>query len=294
MLRRGRGSCFFVRLLWRRTLDLGLVEQLLHSLFLRLLVEMILDLRTHFLKLRNRALALFLDLDDVEAELGLHRRGNLAGLELEGDISEFRNHLILQKETEIASLRAGTRILGDFLRDGLEILALCKARLDGLGLVLSLDEDVTRPDFLLRLDVLDGVRVELLDRVLGHRILAGLLEENLHQRLFAQEFDTGGEILALTQLGVFRGLGHKLHIDEKADDLLALLLVERHARRDLAEGNLQFALGQRFSVDRRDDGVRVGLGRGILGVCGGHGQHRKNGRRSQETAKACGTITHHG
>ena len=54
----------------------------------------------------NRRLlrALVLDLDDVPAELRLHRIGDLARVHLEGDVGEFRHHLALGEIAEIAAV----------------------------------------------------------------------------------------------------------------------------------------------------------------------------------------------
>src|SRR5207302_81047 len=74
-----------------------------------------LDLRLDLLEVGGLAGALFLDLDDVPAELRLHGVGDLAGLEREGDGGEFRHHLFLGEEAEIAAI-GGAGVLGLLLR----------------------------------------------------------------------------------------------------------------------------------------------------------------------------------
>ena len=81
--------------------------------------------------------------------------GNLAGLQLEGDIGEFRHHLVLGEEAEVAAVgRAG--ILRLFLGDFGEIAALLQFVGDRLRLVLGLDQDVAGVDLLLAGDLLGG------------------------------------------------------------------------------------------------------------------------------------------
>ena len=65
--------------------------------------DVIFDLRLDLFEGRRRLGALVLDLDDVPAELGLHRIGNLALVELECDLGEFRHHLLLGEIAEIAA-----------------------------------------------------------------------------------------------------------------------------------------------------------------------------------------------
>src|SRR5260370_28403626 len=59
------------------TLDLGALAQLRHVVGLRLARHIGLDLALDLVKIRRLALSLFLDLDDVPAELRLHAIGDL-------------------------------------------------------------------------------------------------------------------------------------------------------------------------------------------------------------------------
>src|SRR3954468_18256689 len=89
-------------------LDFGFRAQLGDVVGLGLAGDILLDLRLDLLEIRRLAAALFLDLDDVPAELRLHGVGDLARLEREGDCREFRHHLLLGEEAEVAAVgRAG-------------------------------------------------------------------------------------------------------------------------------------------------------------------------------------------
>src|ERR1700733_1383193 len=82
------------------TLDGGGLAQILHQLRLRAMGDVIVDLRLHLLESRRRFDALILDLDDMPAELGLHRIGQLPLVELESHFGEFRHHLVLGEIAE--------------------------------------------------------------------------------------------------------------------------------------------------------------------------------------------------
>ncbi len=72
--------------------------------------------------------------------------GNLARLQREGDGGEFRHHLLLGEEAEIAAVgRAG--ILGLLLGEFGEVGALLQLGGDRLGVVLGLDQDMAGADF---------------------------------------------------------------------------------------------------------------------------------------------------
>src|ERR1700690_3459927 len=86
-----------------QTLDLGALTRLGDEVLVRLLHQHGLDAILHRIEGRRLALALVLDLDDVPAELALHRIGNLALVELEGGFAEFGNDLVLGDEAEIAA-----------------------------------------------------------------------------------------------------------------------------------------------------------------------------------------------
>src|SRR5262249_54277177 len=75
-------------------LDLGVCAQLGHEIDLRLAHRELLDLVAHGVECRRLALALVLDLEHVPAELRLDGVGDLALVEPEGHLGEFRHHLL--------------------------------------------------------------------------------------------------------------------------------------------------------------------------------------------------------
>src|SRR5215468_5803323 len=85
-------------------LDLRALAQLADELALRFAREIGLDLVLHLVELRRLLGALVLDLDDVPAELRLHRVGELARIHLERHLGELGHHLILGEIAEIAAL----------------------------------------------------------------------------------------------------------------------------------------------------------------------------------------------
>src|SRR5689334_21579554 len=101
-LRRGRGGLGRLGRLVE-ALDLRIGAQLADEVHLRLALDVALELALHLVELRRLALALVLDLEDVPAELGLDRLGDLALGKREGDLREFRHHLVLGKVAEIRS-----------------------------------------------------------------------------------------------------------------------------------------------------------------------------------------------
>src|SRR4051794_2669266 len=120
-------------------LDLGAVAQLGDEIGLCLAHHVGLELRLHLIEGWNLALALILNLDDVPAELGLYRVGDLALVELERHLGEFRHHLVLGEVAEVAALR-GARILRLLLRQGGKVGALLELVGDRLGVRLGLDK----------------------------------------------------------------------------------------------------------------------------------------------------------
>src|SRR5262245_1360063 len=143
-------------------LDLRALAQLADELALRFAREIGLDLVLHLLELRRLLGALVLDLDDVPAELRLHRIGELARIHLERDLGELGHHLILGEIAKIAAF-GGAGILGLFLGDGGEIGTALDLVEQRLGLVLAVDEDVARAHLLLPADGF-------------HRVVVGLLQ----------------------------------------------------------------------------------------------------------------------
>ena len=122
----------------------------------------------------------------MPAELRLHRIGDLARLEREGDGREFRHHLVLGEEAEVAAV-GGARILGLLLGELGEIGALVELGLHRLGLVLGLDQDVAGAHFLLAGDLLGGLLIDLLHGVVGGRGLAFAGQQAVHQQAVAGE-----------------------------------------------------------------------------------------------------------
>src|ERR1700722_1118956 len=149
-------------------LDLGGFTQLRHVIGLGLAGHIGLDLGLDLLEVGCLAVALFLDLDDVPAELRFHRVGNLAGLKRERDVGEFRHHLILGEEAEVAAVGCAG-VLGLLLGELGEIGALVELFLDRLGLFLGLDQDVPGMNFLFAGDLLGGVVINLLHGLVGGR-----------------------------------------------------------------------------------------------------------------------------
>src|SRR5271156_808739 len=94
-------------------LDLGRAVQLRDRVALRLLGDVTRRLILDLLERREALGPDALDLDDVPAELGLDRRGNLAFLQLEGGLREFRHHAVLGEPAEgaaFASSSVGSRM----------------------------------------------------------------------------------------------------------------------------------------------------------------------------------------
>ena len=114
---------------------------------LRLLGDVARRLVLDLLEGREALGAHALDLDDVPAELGLDRLGNLALLQLERGLGEFRHHAVLGEPAEVAAV-AG-RVLGELGRHLGEVLAALDAGERRLRLVLGRQQDVAGVDFLL-------------------------------------------------------------------------------------------------------------------------------------------------
>ena len=158
--------------------------------------------------------ALFLDLDDVPAELRLHGIGDLAGLERKRDRGELRHHLLLGEEAEIAAI-GGAGVLGLLLGELREIGTLLKLGLDRLGLVLGLDQDMAGVHFQLPGDLLGGLLIDLLHGLFGGRGLAFGCEQAVHQQAVAGKGQPLLEILVILDLLVLGGLGDDLHVDQE-------------------------------------------------------------------------------
>ena len=168
---------------------LAVCAQLGDVVGLRLAHHIVLDLGLHLIEIRRLAVALFLDLDDVPAELRLHGLGDLAGLQREGDGGEFRHHLVLGEEAEIAAI-GGARVLRFLLGEFGEVGALVSSALICLASSSVSHQDVAGMDFLFAGDLLGGVLVDLLHGVVGHRRLAFDGQQVVHQQPVAREGET--------------------------------------------------------------------------------------------------------
>ena len=221
-----------------RALDLGGFAQLRHVIRLRLARHIGLDLGLDLLEIGSLAVALFLDLDDMPAELRLDRVGDLAGLHRESDGGKFRYHLVLGEEAEIATVRCAG-ILRFLLGQFGEVGALLQFVRDRLGLLLRLDENVPGVHFLLAGDLLGSVFIDLLHGVVGGGGLALDREQIVHQQAVAGEGEAGLEVVAVLDLFGFGGLGHDLHVDQKGQHI-----VLPGRRIHLSQARSQFLFGQ--------------------------------------------------
>ena len=151
-------------------LDLRLRCAASDQVALRLLRDVARGLILDLIEGREGLHPLLLDLDDVPAELALDRLGNLARLELERGVGEFRHHPVLGEPAEIAALAA--RILGQFGGDLGEILAVLDPRERRLGLVLGRQQDVAGVDLRLRRLGLGRLVIGLVLGLVGRAALA--------------------------------------------------------------------------------------------------------------------------
>ena len=253
---------------------------------MRLAGHVLFDLRLHLIELGRLAVALFLDLDDVPAELRLHRIGNLAGLERERDLGEFRHHLFLGEEAEIAAI-GRARILRLLLGQLGEIGALVEFGLDRLGLFLGRHQDVAGVDFLLAGDLLGGVVIDLLHGLVGHRRLAFGRQQVVHQQAVTGEIELLLEIGLVGGLLLFGGLGDDLHVDQEGQHvfLLGRRVHLRQARPEFLFGQGHVALADFRAIHLGEHRVIVGANR--RGDQQGHGKaarccrQRKAGTQAQ-------------
>src|SRR5215510_173953 len=124
--------------------------------------------------------SLLLDLDDMPAERGLDRIGDLTDIESEGGLLERLDHLAAGEESEIAAL--GARILGFLLGESREILALLQPLGDILGLGLGFHQDVPGVYLLLGLNLADLLVIDFPRFGLGHRLIDLEIEIGIAQR----------------------------------------------------------------------------------------------------------------
>ena len=121
-----------------------------------LLNDLLAQLVARLLERRHGRGAALVELDDVPAELGMDGcLGDLARLEREGGVGEFRHHVAFLEEAEIAAIgrrRVGAVLLGQRR----EVAALAQFGDDGLGLVLAVNQDMARVHLLLARLFRDG------------------------------------------------------------------------------------------------------------------------------------------
>ena len=238
--------------------------------------DVILDLRLHLIEGRGRLDAFVLDFDNMPAELGLHRIGNLPVIELERDFGEFGHHLLLGEIAEVAAF-GGARIFRLFLRKRGEIRATLQLYEDRLGFVLGRDQDMAGVHLFLVLYLLDGFVIDFAFRFIGQGGFPGVLQQRFHQQSVVVEGEPVLDIGPIAQLLLLGGLRQHDHIDEIIDEVIALLLrgYRRHVAADLLLGESEVA---RMDIDA------VGAGDHRIAVL----RPRSAERRGQE----CNTNKH--
>ena len=209
----------------------------------------------------------------------------MPGSSAKATVGEFRHHLVLGEEAEIAAV-GGAGILGFLLGEFGEIGALLELFLDRLGLVLGLDQDVAGVNFLLAGDLLGGVLIDLLHGLVGGRGLAFGRQQAVHQQPVARERQPLLEILVVLDLLVLGGLGDDLHVDQERQHVVLL-----GRRIHLREAGPEFLLGER-NVALADLGA-VDLGEHRVGSSARTGSRRAEAwrdspsrRRGQAEAQA--------
>ncbi len=186
----------------------------------------------------------------MPAELRLDRLGDLAFLQLESGVGEFRHHAVLGEPAEIAAV-AG-RILGEFGRDFGEVLAALDSSVRLLGFFLGRQKNVPRMDFLLRRLGLGRLVIGLLLRFLGRGGLANGGEQLLHAQLLAIIGELALELGRRSQLVGLGFLGRELEIDEIVEHVFlprrAFELL-RQAGADVGHRVGDILIGDRLAVD---------------------------------------------
>src|SRR5579883_1069880 len=186
--------------------DLGRATERLHHGFQLILDQRRHQLFLHFIESGKRSVALVLDLDDMPAELGLNRIGNLAGLQRERRVLERLHHLAARKIAEIAAglgARAIRALFGKFgkIGAGLELLY------DVLRLLLGLDKDMPRAHFGFGRELCDLFVIGCLGLRFGDRFAHLLLVEGIAQCPELVISEPFLEFLARSELALARCLG---------------------------------------------------------------------------------------
>ena len=197
--------------------------------------------------------------------------------ERERDGGEFRHHLFLGEEAEIAAI-GGAGVLGLLLRQFGEVAALLQLFGDRLGLVLGLDQDVAGVNFHFTGDLLGGLLIDLLHGLIGGRGLALGGEQAVHQQAAARERQTLLEVFGILDLLVLGGLGDDFQVDQEGQHIVLL-----GRRVHLREAGAEFlfcerdvALADLNTVNLGENGVVLGTNRQA------GGQNRsQTGRRGQ-------------
>src|SRR5215204_302409 len=219
-------------------LRLPLLAEVLDELVQRLLLilrgEHLLDRRLGLLERLLRRGVDLVDLEDVPAELGLDRTGDLALVGAEDRRVERLLLLALGDGGQLAALRLGRVVDGVLLGDGLELLPVLERRLGLLGLLLGLSQDDAQVAPLRLRELVLVLLVVLLDLLIGDLVLAlgHLVADLVGERV---EPHAHHHVL----VGLARGLEELLVVGLLRERLL-LLLVERLL--DLLVGHLDALL----------------------------------------------------
>ncbi len=112
----------------------------------------------------------------MPAELGLHRVGDIARLQLEGCFLELWHHLAATEIAQRPAVVLGARVLGVLLRHLGEIGPVRDFFRDLFRLIFALHQDVTGLDLLLGLQQLNLLIIEPLGVGFRHRLLDGLVK----------------------------------------------------------------------------------------------------------------------
>jgi hypothetical protein len=213
-------------------------------------------------------------LDDVPAEIGLHRLRDFSGLQREGRRREFDNHFGRREVTQIAAiiLRSVEAVL---LGQRGEILAIVQPVENVLGLLLGAQQDMTSPD-ALGLSHLGGFLViGRLDHLLRHLRTDGLEEVGIAQRLGLIERQAALVLVGFSNSFLYRILRQQMTLDEVLDHegIAQLGWQVGKLADDIVGCHLDFGRPDFMPVDDGDDLV-------FLSFLGGTRQRPGHGERT--------------
>ena len=175
-----------------------------------------------------------------------------------------------------------------------EILALRDARVQLLGQVLALDENVAGAHFLLRLRAADLLVVEFLRVRFANGFVQLGLEVILAQRAAAPIVHPLLEGCATAELRGFRGIGKELVLDDVLEDDTAARLGRNAAElvADLGLGKLHVRFGDGLAINLGDDLLL----RLVLGDALAHEMNRDGEGRCQQRSGENGSheLVHRG